>query len=33
MGGAWFVKVVGGASVVVFGLHMKLGGKWVYGGL
>jgi hypothetical protein len=33
VGGAWFVKVVRGASVVVCGLHMKEGGEWVCGDL
>jgi hypothetical protein len=33
MGGAWFVKVVKGHTVVVCGLHMKAGGKWVCGGV
>jgi hypothetical protein len=40
MGGAWFVKVLGGPNVVVggpnlmvCGLHMKVRGKLVYGGV
>lgn len=33
MSGAWFVRMLRAASVMVCGLHMKAGGKWVCGGV